>query len=74
MDDTKLGRELVNVVLWTWAEDAAPCPVCGTSWTVHRIEVADARVISVDPRLLACADCLIRRGAKAVRAELGLKD
>lgn len=60
--------------LHIWATEAVECPVCKFPWTPEAIEQQDARVISILPRKLACGECLIKLGAKAIRVELGLDD
>lgn len=66
-----MRHPLAGIELGIWATEAERCPICLKGWTPEEIDTRDARVISHLPRKLACAECLVQRGALALRVDLG---
>lgn len=61
-----VGSGLLAIELSLWAREAVCCSLCHLPWTPEAMESRDARCVSVEPRRLACAECLVRYGAKAL--------
>jgi hypothetical protein len=61
---------LAGIELGLWAREAVCCSLCSQEWTPETMDSRDARCVSVEPRRMACAECLIRYGAKALHESL----
>jgi hypothetical protein len=62
---------LLSIILETWS--GGKCPVCLLVWTPFQIEARDARVASVEDRVLVCRQCAIERGIRVIREEMRLR-